>query len=287
MKSHDFAYLRVTSLDQALNALAETEDAIVLAGGQSLVAALNLRLQMPELVIDINHLPGLDQIESDGGELRIGALVRHAQLMESAAAAKALPLIGLALPHVAHPAIRNRGTTCGSLAYGDPAAEMPACAVALGATLVLASKEGTREVPARRFYRGLYETSRAPHELLIAARFPVAPEGARPIFAEVATRRGDFATLGLAGQIHIEGGTIAAFDLVAFGSEPAPLLLENTAAKALGRAPDARLIAELAQAVAEEVDPMESPLATVEMRRRQYRALAERGLNAAMEFVDV
>ncbi|MBT52085.1 MAG: molybdopterin dehydrogenase [Mameliella sp.] len=287
MKSPSFAYIRAQSLDHALSALADTEDAIVLAGGQSLVAALNLRLQVPELVVDINHVPGLDLIEIGGGEVRIGALVRHAQLMANAEASKALPLIGRALPHVAHPAIRNRGTTCGSLAYGDPAAEMPACAVALGATFVLASTDGTREVPAREFYPGLYETKRAPHEMLIEARFPVAPDGARAMFDEVAVRRGDFATLGLAGQIHVNRGVIAAFDLVAFGSEPAPLLLKNVADIALGRAPVPGLIASLAQSVADEVDPMESPLATSEMRRRQYRALAERCLGAVMEFADV
>ncbi|MBK0329587.1 FAD binding domain-containing protein [Rhodobacteraceae bacterium F11138] len=287
MKSANFAYIRATSLDHALSTLANTEDAIVLAGGQSLVAALNLRLQVPELVVDINHVPGLDQIEIGDDEVRIGPLVRHAQLMASDEATKALPLIGKALPHVAHPAIRNRGTTCGSLAYGDPAAEMPACAVALGATLVLASTDGTREVAAREFFEGLYETQRAPHEMLIEARFPVAPKGARPVFDEVAARRGDFATLGLAGQIHVDSGVIAAFDLVAFGSEPAPLLLENVADIALGKAPNPGLITDLSQAVADQVHPMESPLATPQMRRRQYRALAERCLHAAMEFADV
>ncbi|CAN0321429.1 unnamed protein product, partial [Chrysoparadoxa australica] len=139
MKSPDFAYLRAESLDEALAALAENEDAVVLAGGQSLVAALNLRLQAPELVVYINHIPGLDAVEVTGDTVRIGALVRHAGLMGHAGALAALPLIGAAMPHVAHPAIRNRGTTCGSLAYGDPAAEMPACAVALNATFVLAS----------------------------------------------------------------------------------------------------------------------------------------------------
>ncbi|MEC7761548.1 MAG: FAD binding domain-containing protein [Pseudomonadota bacterium] len=286
MKSPDFAYMRASTLDEALATLAEAEDAIVLAGGQSLVAALNLRLQAPELVVDINHIPGLDGIEVTDGAVRIGPLVRHAQLMASDAAAVALPLIAKALPHVAHPAIRNRGTTCGSLAYGDPAAEMPACAVALDATFVLASKDHIRMVPARAFYEGLYETAREPHEMLIEARFPVAPQGTRAIFDEVAVRRGDFATLGLAGQVTLEGGTIAAFDLVAFGSEPAPNLLTDVADIALGRAPDAGLIADLAQAIADAVDPMDSPLATPAMRRRQYRALAKRALTSAMELAD-
>ena len=286
MKSPDFAYMRASSLDEALAALADNEDAIVLAGGQSLVAALNLRLQAPELVVDINHIPDLDKIEVAGDTVRIGALVRHAGLMRHAEAGAALPLIGAALPHVAHPAIRNRGTTCGSLAYGDPAAEMPACAVALDATFVLASNTGTREVPARVFYEGLYETAREPHEILIEARFPVAPTGTRALFDEVAVRRGDFATLGLAGQVTLDAGTIAGFDLVAFGSEPAPRLLTDVADIALGRTPDAGLIADLAQAISDAVDPMDSPLATPEMRRRQYRALAKRALRDAMELAD-
>ncbi|WP_412506342.1 FAD binding domain-containing protein [Roseovarius sp. SYSU LYC5161] len=286
MKSPDFDYLRAETLGEALAALADNEDAIVLAGGQSLVAALNLRLQAPELVVDINHIPGLDRIEVTGDAVRIGALVRHAHLMAHTDALAALPLIGAALPHVAHPAIRNRGTTCGSLAYGDPAGEMPACAVAMGATFVLASNTGTREVPARDFYQGLYETAREPHEILIEARFPAAPKGTRAIFDELAVRRGDFATLGLAGQVTLDGGTIAAFDLVAFGSEPAPLLLPEVADIALGRAPDDGLIADLSQAISDAVDPMDSPLATPEMRRRQYRALAKRAVRDAMELDD-
>lgn len=286
MKSPDFAYLRAESLDEALIALADNEDGIVLAGGQSLVAALNLRLQAPELVIDINHIPGLDGINVTGDTVRIGALVRHAQLMAHSGATRALPLIRAALPYVAHPAIRNRGTTCGSLAYGDPAAEMPACAVAMDATLVLASTDGTREVSARDYYEGLYETQREPYEILIEAHFPVAPTGTRALFDEVVVRRGDFASLGLAGQMRLGGGSIAAFDLVAFGSEPAPRLLTDVAQIALGRVADTGLIADLAQAISDAVRPMESPLATPEIRRRQYRALAKRALRYAMELSD-
>jgi len=279
--------MRPESLEQALAGLAESEDAIILAGGQSLVAALNLRLQAPEVVIDINHISGLDGVEEVDGTVRVGALVRHATLLAHSQTSRALPLIAAALPHVAHPAIRNRGTICGSLAYADPAAEMPACAISLDASLVLRNAEGTRALPARDFYHGLYETERAPEELLVEARFPVAPEGARAIFAEVATRRGDFAVIGLAGQLCIEDGHITAFDLVAFGSEPAPLLLTDLGAMAVGATPGASLLRDLAEAVADGVDPMESPYATPQMRRRQYRALARSCLGEAMEVADV
>lgn len=286
MKSPDFNYARPKTMDEAVTLLAENEDALILAGGQSLVAALNLRLQAPDLVIDINYLPGLDGIEIRDGMVCIGALVRHADLLAHPDTTRTLPLIAQALPHVAHPAIRNRGTICGSIAYADPAAEMPACAVALGAIIVLASARGTREVSARNFFGGLYETERAQDEILVEVRLPVAAHGVRVLFDEVAVRRGDFATIGLAGQIHLEDGIITTCDLVAFGSEPRPLLMSDVSKSAIGNVLTAELVGQLSKVIADTVDPMGSPLATPEMRRRQYRGLAKRAFLRVMETTD-
>jgi carbon-monoxide dehydrogenase medium subunit len=152
LKSRKFEYVRAQSIAEAVEALRTGEDAKILAGGQSLVAALNLRLASADLVVDINHIPGLAYIDLRENEIAIGALVRHAEVERSDVVAKHLPLIKKAMRHVAHPAVRNRGTTCGSLAYADPSAEMPACAIALDAVLVLESVAGRREVRARDFF---------------------------------------------------------------------------------------------------------------------------------------
>ncbi len=168
MKAPRFSYVRAESLEQVLRLLAEHgDDARILAGGQSLVPVLNMRLSQPKLVIDINRLDALRGISLQGGLVRIGALARHAEVMSSDIVARHLPLIAEAMPHVAHVAVRNRGTFGGSIALADPAAEMPACILALGATLVVESTRGRRTIAADDFFQGLYETAREPDELLV------------------------------------------------------------------------------------------------------------------------
>ena len=195
MKAPSFAYAKARSLAEAFDLL-DRPGARVLAGGQSLIPSLNMRLASPELLVDIGGLAFLKEIGEAGQGLRIGALVTHAELEKSPHVARRVPLLAEAARHVAHPAIRNRGTLGGSLALADPAAEYPAVALALEATLVLQGREGERRVAAQAFFRGLFETDVRPGEIVAAAEFPAAE---RVAFHELARRHGDYAIVGLAG----------------------------------------------------------------------------------------
>ena len=167
-----------------------------------------MRLLEPRLLIDINFLPGLGTIAEHAGGLRIGALARHAEVGRSPLVARLAPLIHQAIPHIAHPAIRNRGTFGGSLAHADPAAELPACAVALDATIQVVSVRGQRGIAARAFFKGLYETALAPDEIVTAVDIPKAEPGTRTVFLELARRRGDYAMVGLAATARAAGGAL-------------------------------------------------------------------------------
>jgi carbon-monoxide dehydrogenase medium subunit len=199
MKAPAFAYAKPASLAAAFDLLGNP-NAKVLAGGQSLIPSLNMRLSSPELLVDITGLPGLSDIAVLNGVVRIGALVTHARLEKSPEIRQHAPLLAQAVPHVAHAAIRNRGTIGGSLALADPAAEYPACAVALNAVLVIAGRSGERKVPADKFFKGLFETDLKPGELLVAVEFPVAAKMDRSVFLELARRHGDYAIIGLAAH---------------------------------------------------------------------------------------
>jgi carbon-monoxide dehydrogenase medium subunit len=197
MKAPAFAYARPASLPEALELLGQP-GAKALAGGQSLIPSLNMRLSSPEMLVDITGLPGLSEIKVSNGLVRIGALVTHTRIERSAEIRKHIPLLAQAVPHIAHAAIRNRGTIGGSVALADPAAEYPACAVALEAVLILKSKTAERRVKAEQFFKGLFETDLEPGELLVAAEFPAAKQGDRSVFLELARRQGDYAIIGLA-----------------------------------------------------------------------------------------
>jgi carbon-monoxide dehydrogenase medium subunit len=199
LKAPAFAYAKPASLAEAFELLRRPNSKI-LAGGQSLIPSLNLRLSSPELLVDITGLPGLSGISSQGNSIRIGALTTHAQIEKSEDIKKHVPLLALAVPHVAHAAIRNRGTLGGSLALADPAAEYPACAVALDAVFILKSKTTERRVRAEQFFKGLFETDLKPGELLTAAEFPVAGKSDRSAFHELTRRHGDYAIIGLAAH---------------------------------------------------------------------------------------
>lgn len=217
-----FAYARPTTLEEALGILARAgEDAAPLAGGQSLVPMMAMRVARPALLVDLNRVAGLDAIALEGGVLRIGAMARHAAVLAHPLVAAGAPLLSRALEEVAHPAIRNRGTLGGSLALADPAAELPACMVALDATIVLASAGGERRVPAASFFQGLYATARRSDELLLRVEIPSAA-GWTPWFAEVARRRGDYALAGLAVMARCASGRIAEARLAFCGVEAAP-----------------------------------------------------------------
>jgi len=199
MKAPDIQYECPLSLDSALDVLARQNiDSQPLAGGQSLLPMMHLRLAQPELLVDLNRLPELDFIDKDGAFITIGSMVRYATLLASDVIKECVPLFQLALPHIAHAAIRNRGTIGGSCALADPAAEMPALLKALHATLVLVSKEGKREVPADDFFLGIYDTELEPGELIHSVRIPVAASQQRFGFYELARRHGDYAMAGVA-----------------------------------------------------------------------------------------
>jgi len=216
LKPAPFAYAKACSVAHAIELLA-TEDARLLAGGQSLIATLNMRLSEPELLVDINGIGGLDRITLQNAHVEIGALVRYAQAERSTEIARAAPLIALALPHIGHPAIRNRGTIGGSLAFADPAAELPACMLALGGEIDIAGPKGQRTVKADDFFAGLFETALGAQDVLTAIRVPAATADTRVGFAEFARRHGDYAMVGVAACARAEGKRLAGVRLAYFG----------------------------------------------------------------------
>jgi aerobic carbon-monoxide dehydrogenase medium subunit len=223
LKPAPFAYAKARSPEDAVAQLAaHPGDAKLLAGGQSLIATLNMRLSHPSLLVDINGI-GLDDISVKNGAVEIGALARHAALEHSTEVARHAPLIALAMPHIAHPAIRNRGTIGGSLAYADPAAELPACLVALEGELDITGPNGKRTEKAADFFKGLFETALGPHDVLSAGRFPAAAADTRVGFAELARRHGDYALVGLAAAAKASGKDLRDVRLVYFGVGATPV----------------------------------------------------------------
>jgi carbon-monoxide dehydrogenase medium subunit len=218
MKAPRFAYAHPASVAEALALLAEHKgDARVLAGGQSLVPMMNFRVAAPKVLVDINRIAALTGIKVARNHLRIGALTRQVELERSADIARHLPLIAAAMPHIAHPAIRNRGTFGGSCALADPAAELPACAIALGAIFVVAGKKSERRIAAEDFFKGLYATALKAGELLVAAEFPLPKSGYASAFGELARRHGDYAMVGVAAHGSTTGGKFSDMRVVFFG----------------------------------------------------------------------
>lgn len=197
MKAPDFKYAKPETLEEALAILGSDEEVVALAGGQSLMPMMNLRLAAPDILMDLNGLPGIGDIEDRGDYIRVGALTRHAQLEKSETIAAHLPLIAEAIKDVAHPAIRHRGTIGGSLALADPAAELPACAIAANATIICTGSSGERRVSADDFFQGTYETALHPGDLITAIEFPKVT-GKSYAFRELARRKGDYAMAGVA-----------------------------------------------------------------------------------------
>jgi carbon-monoxide dehydrogenase medium subunit len=283
VKAPKFSYTRANSVDQVLTLLSEHgEDARILAGGQSLMPTLNMRLSQPEILIDINRLDALKGISVKDGVVRIGALARHVEVAESDIIAEHLPLIAEAMPHVAHVAVRNRGTFGGSVAMADPAAEMPACALALGATFVLQGITGRREVAADDYFFGLYETARKPDELLVETHIPAEPAGSVSVFLELAQRHGDFAMAGIACTARIDGERIIDARLVYFGSEAKPTLAKNTMAAINGRDWSDATHEDAIAALAGDLDPMTNLQGSAAMKLHLQRVLTKRALDTAI-----
>ena len=281
MKAPPFTYIKPSTLDDCLQLLAEHgDDAQVIAGGQSLMPLLNLRLAAPSLLIDINGLDDLCGIDHDQGRVRIGALERHADIARSETVRQMLPLLASAVPHIAHIAIRERGTIGGSLALADPAAEWPAACLALGAVVELTSLRGLRQVAAEDFFQGIYETARQPDELLTAVRFPIAEASGADVFAfdEIARRRGDFAIAGLALSAQRADKALGNVRLALFGVADRPVLAHGAMSAIEGRKLDATAIDAAVAALARELEPPEDPAYPAAYRRRMACVLLKRVL---------
>jgi aerobic carbon-monoxide dehydrogenase medium subunit len=282
LKPPPFLYARPRSLAEALDLLRMSgDDAKVLAGGQSLVPLLNFRLARPSVLVDLNLISELTTVRRVNGWVEIGAMARQRTVEVSEDVRRDCPLIPDALHHVGHLQIRNRGTVGGSMAHADPAAELPAVAVALGAELVIRSSRGERTVPAREFFQGPFTTVLAPDEILTAASFPLT-EGARTAFLEFARRSGDFALGGVAVVLRLdESATVGEVGLAAFGMGPTPIRLEHSEAAVRGRALDEGTLAAAANAASAEVDPFTDVHADAAYRRELIGTLVRRGLARA------
>lgn len=237
MKAPDFAYERPTSLSDALALLADSSrDAMPLAGGQSLVPMMNFRVARPDLLVDLNAVPEIRGICAGDGTVEIGAMTRYAEIMGDADTMAQVPLFAKALPHVAHAAIRNRGTIGGSVSLADPAAEMPALLLALDAHIVTAGSGGSRRIAASEFFVGLYETALEPGELVTHISIPVAGEGARFGFHELARRHGDYAMAGVA--VAAKGNPMQDVRVAFFSVADRALRAGGAEAALTGKAPD-------------------------------------------------
>jgi carbon-monoxide dehydrogenase medium subunit len=276
MKASAFSYARATSVGNAIELLvAHGERAKVLSGGQSLMPAMNLRLVAPELIVDIGDVAELRGIAVSGDILTIGALTRHADLLKSSKIAAHAPLLIDAVAHVAHPAIRNRGTIGGNLAHADPASELPACMVALDATIVACGPAGERRIPAGDFFTGIYETALSAQELLVAVELPVARKDSAHFFCEFARRHGDYAIVGLAAQAVVENDMLTDLRPVFFAIGDRPVLAKASA-KLLKTAVTPALLAEASHDLSKELDPPEDQQANASMRRHLAKVLLAR-----------
>jgi len=285
LKPPVFDYVAAAGIDEALRLLEEHGDgARLLAGGQSLMPALNFRLAAPAVLIDLNTIPELARLEdSADGAVIAGAMTRHRTFETSPLIARRLPLVQHAMASVAHVAIRNRGTIGGSLCHADPSAEWPALCLACDAEMVLQSRRGTRHVGADRFSLGLFTTALEAGELLVQVAFPAWPATRRWGFQEVARRRGDFAIAGVACVVDIEdSGVCTNARIVVFGVADRPLLMPDAAAELTGRVPDADALRKAALGARSAVDCRSDHHASAEYRSELVQALTARALTQAL-----
>lgn len=276
MKPAPFEYHRPASLDETFALLDRYgENARILAGGQSLVPTLNMRLATPRAVIDINRLPGLDAIRLAPEGLVIGALARHEAVERSPLVREHAPLITAAMPHVGHAAIRTRGTIGGSLALADPAAELPACVVALAATIRVAGRGARREIASAEFFRGIYTTALGAGEIVTEVVVPRSGPGWRSAFDELARRHGDFALAGLAAHARVERGALGDSRLVFFGVGAGPVRALRAEAALTGR-PVREALAGAQRALDDDLDPPADVHGSPALRRHLARVLLGR-----------
>lgn len=283
MKLPALSYARPATLDEAIRLLADSGgEAKIIAGGQSLMPLLALRLAAPSLLVDIAGIGGLDQIRETASGTELGARVRWRDIERSAYLRAAQPLLVEAVAHVAHYQIRNRGTVGGSLAHADPAAELPAVALACDATILVKGPRGERAVPASQFFLGPLTTALEPDEIVVALRLPRWPSLRRHAFREFARRRGDFALAGVALHYDAVEGCMARVHLAAFGVGDTPVRLARTEALLEGRQPTVEAFGLACALAAGEVSPIEDHQADGDYRRALLGTLLHRALDASV-----
>ena len=272
MKPAPFAYLRPSTLEEALAALAGEQGAKVLAGGQSLVPLLSMRLAAPSMLIDINALPDLGHVTCDEAGVRVGALARHAHVLASPEAATTQPLVAMALANVAHPTIRNRGTTVGSIVHADAAAEMPMVLRLLEGSVDVASVRGRRTIPAAELFAGPLESTLAHDEIAVEAFFPALAPGAGVAFQEISRRHGDYALVGVAAHVQLEGDEVVRARLGYLSVSDVPVVVDVSDS-----------LADPAGAALAELEPVDDIHATADYRAHLVRVLTPRVLAAATD----
>lgn len=288
MKAAPFDYVAPATLEEACSALAEAGGgAAVLAGGQTLIPLLNLRMSQPFIIVDINKIAELKGVTRANAGTHIGPMTRQREVITDEALARDLPVLGQAVRHIGHHQTRNRGTIGGSIALGEPAAELPATAVALGATITVRSIRGTRLVAAKEFYLGPYMTVLEADELVTGISFPDWPKGHITLFHEVARRAGDFALVGMVGALSIAGGKIARVGLAWFGMGPTPIQAKAAEQMLLGQAIEAIEPQAVAERAIADTAPFDDHHASAEYRRTVGERIFARTLREALEIREV
>ncbi len=278
-----FDYHRPSSLDEAIKLLTKHGgEAKVLSGGMSLLPTLKLRLGAFAHLVDINRIAGLDGIKEEGGALRIGAMTRQAALERSELVRKKYPILGDAVPLIADPLVRNRGTVGGNVANGDPANDQPAIMIALGATLVARGPKGERTIAANKFYTGLYETALARDEILTEIRIPVPPAKSGGAYEKLKRKTGDFAVAAAAVQLTLDAkGAVASCGIALTNAGPTPLEAADAMKFLAGKMPDAKTLAEAAKLAAAKASPSADHRGSIEYKKDMARVLTERALHTA------
>jgi carbon-monoxide dehydrogenase medium subunit len=282
VKSAEFDYIKPASIDHALQILVQHgDDARIMAGGQTLLATLNMRLSEPAIIVDITGIPSLRGIRTVDDTLHIGALVTHTEIEESALIRQHAPMLSRAAPHIAHRAIRNAGTWGGSIAYADPAAEWPACLLALGGTVVAHGPRGERRIHADDFFVDLYTTSLAADEILVRCEIPAATNQQWSGFSELARRHGDYAIVGLAASAERSQDRLARVRLALMGVAATPFRARKTEARLEGQILDDSAIATAVNCLREEIDPFPDLTNSAAAKRQMAATLLARLLQSA------
>lgn len=284
MKAAAFDYVKPKSVEQVVSILEQHgDDARVLAGGQTLVATLNMRLSEPSLIVDITGIEELRGISVDAGVLRIGSLVTHSEIEHSDLIRTHAPLLHAAAPHIAHRAIRNSGTWGGSIAYADPAAEWPTCLLALNGAVVVRGSNGERRIPADDFFLGLYTTALEPDEIVTSCEIPVASGNHWFGFDELARRHGDYAIVGVAATAQLNQRVLEHPRIVFLGIDSVPFRARKTEAVLHGKPLDESLIVSTVASLREELDPLPDLTNSPETKRHLAGVMFRRVLASILE----